>query len=353
MNIAVCTVQVPFVKGGAESMAENLLKALACKGHPVEHINLPFKWYPKEQIIRDCITWRLIDVTESYYKKIDLVIPTKFPAYLVRHPRKVIWLAHQFREIYDCFGTPLSGITTAEDDTLIRKAIYEWDLQAFSEARKVFTISRNVSKRLLHYNGIESEHLYVPPKLIGHYLPPSFGDFIFCPGRLEMSKRLDLAIQAVALLPPSIRCIIAGKGPREDNLRELAEELNLGNRVIFTGFLPDEELLKLYSEAFAVFFAPYDEDLGLITLEAFHARKPVLTCPDSGAVLEFVSHENTGFIVEANPESLAAGITWLHQHKQQARDMGESGYQSISGITWDGVVDTLVTAAGETHNSAS
>jgi len=323
-------------------MADDLLATLRIKGHQAEQINIPFKWYPKEQIIRDCLVWKLIDISESYYKKVDAVIATKFPSYLVRHPRKIVWLAHQFREVYDCFGTHLSGFTETDQDSQIREAIFNWDTQALQETEKLFTISRNVSRRLFRYNGIKSRHLYVPPQLIGHYHRPEFNDYIFCPGRLEVSKRVDLLLRAMVSLPSEVHCFIAGQGPQEDSLRQLAEELHVADRVQFGGYISDQELLQHYSKAFAIYFAPYDEDLGLITLEAFQARKPVVTCNDSGAVLEFVDHEKTGLIADPVPENVARAIAHLFQNKKRCREMGEEGYQKIKYITWEYVIDNLL-----------
>lgn len=342
MNVCVCSVQVPFVRGGAESMVENLLEALRQRGHAVEHVCLPFKWYPKEQIIRDCMAWKLLDISESYFQSVDCVIATKFPAYLVRHPRKIVWLAHQFREVYDCFDTSLSGFDYSEFDTTIRRILFHWDYQAFMESEKTFTISQNVSRRLLQYNGIESRHIYVPPKSIGQYRKPEFEDFIFCPGRLEVSKRLDLLIKAAALVRGKGKFLIAGRGPQRDILEKLALECGVRDKIEFLGFVSDEKLLDLYSRAAAVYFAPFDEDLGLITLEAFRAGKPVITCKDSGAVLEFVEDEINGKIVEPDPEAIAEAMTTLLSDKKKCRTWGEEGKGKIAYIDWQYVLDSLL-----------
>ena len=81
------------------------------RGFRVDVANVPFKWYPVSEIVRQALAWRLLDVTESNGTPVDLVIPTKFPSFLVRHPRKVAWLFHQHREAYDLFGTPYCSFT--------------------------------------------------------------------------------------------------------------------------------------------------------------------------------------------------------------------------------------------------
>ena len=63
----------------------------------------------------------------------------------------------------------------------------------------------------------------------------------------------------------------------------------MGDRVQLAGAVGDEELLTLYAGALGVVYTPYDEDFGYVTLEAFLARKPVITARDSGGTLEFVA----------------------------------------------------------------
>ncbi|MGN6362516.1 MAG: hypothetical protein ACTHNK_19215 [Thermomicrobiales bacterium] len=98
MNIIICASQVPFVRGGAEVLVDGLAEALRAHGHRVEVVALPFKWYPKEQLLHDALAWRLLDLTEANGVPVDLVICTKFPTWAVRHPRKVAWVVHQHRQ---------------------------------------------------------------------------------------------------------------------------------------------------------------------------------------------------------------------------------------------------------------
>ena len=78
----------------------------------------------------------------------------------------------------------------------------------------------------------------------------------------------------------------------------------------------------LYAGARAVAFVPYEEDYGLVTLEAMLAGKPVITCTDSGGTAELVSDGVTGLVVEPTPEALAAAIDRLWSSRREARRMG-------------------------------
>ena len=86
-----------------------------------------------------------------------------------------------------------------------------------------------------------------------------------------------------------VRLVVAGDGTQRANTERVAEELGIADRVDFLGTVDDERLIALYANALAVVFAPFDEDYGYVTLEAFLARRPVVTATDSGGPLEFVA----------------------------------------------------------------
>src|SRR5512138_2615062 len=107
MNILVCTAQVPFHRGGAEMLAESLVSEFQARGHRADLVALPFKWYPRAEIIKSALAWRLLDLHTSNGVRVDRVIATKFPSFVAQHSYKVVWLVHQFRQVYDWYRTPL------------------------------------------------------------------------------------------------------------------------------------------------------------------------------------------------------------------------------------------------------
>jgi glycosyltransferase involved in cell wall biosynthesis len=340
-SICVCSVQAPFVVGGAEILATELASALKARGYLVDLVNVPFKWYPVQDIVKQALVWRLLDLTESNGVPIDMVIPTKFPSYLVKHPLKMTWLFHQHREVYDLYGTPYCSFTDDPEEQEIRNTILRMDAKTLRESRRIFTISKNVSARLSRYNGIDSETLYPPPQYAGRYREGEFSNYALYAGRLETLKRCDLLIEAFRHVDPGARLVLAGRGPQLENLERQVERLGLGDRVRFAGFVPEEELLSLYAGAFAVLYAPVDEDYGYVTVEAFLSGKPVITCRDSGGTLEFVENELTGFVVDPEPEALAQAIGRLYSDRRLARELGAAGRPRVAGIGWNAVVDAL------------
>ena len=341
-RVLVCNAQVPFVSGGAERHAAGLVHELKVAGHEAELVQLPFKWYPRPEIIASAMAWRLLDVTKADGKRVDLVIPMKFPSYMVRHPNKVVWLIHQFRQAYDRFGTPQSDFSASTEDTRWRELVHQADRTGLTEARKIFTNSRNTEERLRRFNGIEGKALYHPPPLAGRYRSGESAGYALVAGRLDPWKRVDLAITAAAA--GKFPLVIAGTGPDEARLTELAQRS--GGKVSFRGAVSDDELLDLYATAGAVLFTPADEDYGYIALEAFLSKKPVVTCSDSGGPLEFVADGETGRVTPPDGGALGEATAALLADSAAARRLGEAGFERARGITWKGAVEALLSAGG-------
>jgi glycosyltransferase involved in cell wall biosynthesis len=341
-TIVICSVQAPFIVGGAEILVSELKAHLLERGFKVDVCNVPFKWYPVSEIVRQSLVWRLLDLSESNGEKIDLVIPTKFPSFLVRHPRKVCWLFHQHREAYDLFGTEYCSFTDSSEDQQAREAIRTMDTVALGECQSVFTISRNVASRLERYNGLRGEALYPPPHHLGRYRNDGYGDFLFYAGRLDRLKRLDLALDAMKRVRSGARLKIAGTGPLQGELQKQIRRLGIEDRVELLGFVPDDRLVELYAGCRGAYYAPLNEDYGYVTIEAFLSQKPVLTTTDAGGPLEFVTNEQSGVVTSPDPEAVASGIDALFGSSEaRLREMGHEGHKRVQGITGDHVIDRL------------
>lgn len=341
-TVLLCAVQAPFIVGGAEVLVAELRRQLERRGFRVDVASVPFKWYPVSEIVRQALAWRLLDVTESNGTPIDLVIATKFPSFLVRHPNKVAWIFHQHREAYDLFGTEYCSFTDSPEDERIREAIFRMDTTSLSECRRRYTISRNVAERLARFNGLEAAALYPPPQHLGRYRNDGPGDYLFYAGRLDRLKRLDLAIDAMKRVRGGARLVIAGTGPLAGELRKQIEGLGVGDRVELVGFVSDEELVRLYAGCRAAYYAPHNEDYGYVTVEAFLSGKPVVTTSDAGGPLEFVTHGESGLVAAPTPEAIAAAVDelWERPHARLA-EMGEAGRRRVAGINWDQVIEAL------------
>jgi len=342
MRICVCATQVPFSHGGAEIHVQSLHRELLARGFESELVTVPFSWNPRVQLLKSAVAWRLLNLETMDSKPVDLVIATRFPSYLVSHPNKVVWLIHQFRQAYDLLGTPYSDFRDTPEDRSTAEMIRRMDNRALGEAQALYTNAGNTAARLKKFNGLDATPLHVPPQLGYGYREGPFGDYIFSAGRLQEMKRIDLLVRAMAEVKTDVRCKIAGTGPEQDALAEQIRAAGLEDRIDLLGWVDDAELLDLYAGSLAVFFAPYDEDYGYISVEAFKSGKPVLAATDSGGVLEFVEDGSNGFVCDPHsPADFAARIDTLFQDRQLAERLGRDGGTRVTDITWDRVITRL------------
>jgi glycosyltransferase involved in cell wall biosynthesis len=347
MRVAIATAQIPFVSGGAEILAANLRDALIARGHEADIVALPFKWYPPAEIARQVLMARLVDLGDSDGRPVDRVIALKFPAYCVRHRHKTVWLLHQHRPAYELWGTEDCDLIRFPEGPRVRDFVHDVDRRFLAEAHAVYGISREVVSRLAGFTNLDREPLYPPPDRAESFTSADAEDYVFFPSRITPYKRQLLLIDALAHVRSPIRCVIAGSATEPDIAFQVEHRRNLhrlGDRVTFAGPISHEQKVRYYAAALAVFFGPLREDYGFVTLEAFLAAKPVITCTDSGGPTEFVEDGVNGFVVEPEPRAIAQRLDQLYYDRRLARQLGAAGLAGYRarGISWDRVLDRLL-----------
>lgn len=348
MRIAVCHPQTPFARGGAEVHAEGLVAALRAAGHEAELVTVAGQWFPGNALVHQMAIWRSLEMAESNRLRIDAVIALKFPAYLVPHERKIVWLIHQHRTAYELWDHPeFADLARQDEGPAVRDLVHRSDLLGLGEARRIFTNSRNVKERLWRSTRLPAEVLYHRSPVTDALLAePSgeVGDYVFVPGRMERMKRQDLVIEAMRHVRGGVRLILAGSGPDEPRLRELVTSHGVGDRVEFAGRVSEDRLRELYRNALAVHYGPYDEDYGYVTLEGFAARRAVVTTEDAGGPLEFVEDGATGIVTPPDARSIADAFDGLAADRGRARRLGEAGHGRLLAEvpTWPEVVERLL-----------
>jgi glycosyltransferase involved in cell wall biosynthesis len=344
MRIAIATVNVPFIVGGSEYLVRGLERELVAAGHEVDVVAQPFRFAPRAEVLRAMDVWRTEDLTALPCVP-DRVICLKFPAYGLRHPNKALWLTHQHREAYDLSGRPPGdGEGAAPERESFRASIKQFDDEMLGAFHERYTIGRRVSERLAAYNGLASSVLWPPPpETEGFYCAPA-EDFVFFPSRLEGLKRQSLLIEAMRRVTTPVCALLAGEGGLRVQLERDIAAGGLADRVRLLGRVSSAQLRSLYAMSLAVFFAPFDEDYGYVTIEAMLSSKPVITCNDAGGPLEFVVHGETGLVVAPDPAEIALAIDTLWRDKERAREMGQAGRQRYDGLglDWQSVVERLV-----------
>ena len=341
MRIVVAEARVPFVRDGAGLHAQSLIAELRRRGHDAESVALPFR-AAKSGLLEQACAWRMIDLSSSNARPIDLVIATRFPTWFARHPRKVTWLIHQHRQAYELYGTEFSDFTSSDEDRRLRQEIIDLDSRMLGECTRIVTNAQNTADRLQRFNTITARPLYHPPPIADRLREGSYGNYVLVVARLEPLKRVDLAIRAMAHIAAPLRLVIVGDGSQRAALEREAARSGAGDRIEFTGAVWGEAVADLYADALAVIHAPFDEDYGYVTLEAFLASKPVITATDSGGPLEFVVDGANGFVCEPNAGAIAAAVGRLAADRALAERLGRAGRSVAQAITWDGVIEQLL-----------
>jgi glycosyltransferase involved in cell wall biosynthesis len=347
VRIIIATVQIPFVSGGAESHAEGLRDALIAEGHEAAIVTVPFNPAVPERIPDQMLACRMMDLTEIHGTRVDRLIALKFPAYLIPHPHKVVWVLHQHRAAYDLWDYPFEDLSASPRGVMVREAIRRAD-QLLHEAMAVYANSKNIANRLGHFCGVPATPLYhPPPNAESFYCARETEEYFFFPSRLSASKRQSLVLEALALTRQKVKVRFAGVADSAEygkRLKALADKLGVVSRVEWLGFIPEEVKRENYAKSIAVLFPPVDEDYGYITLEAMLSSKAVITCEDSGGPLEFVANRKTGLIAKPTAAALATAMDELWRDRALAANCGRAGREQYRhlGLSWSEVVKRLL-----------
>ncbi|WP_029138213.1 glycosyltransferase family 4 protein [Nakamurella lactea] len=344
MKLAVLNASVPFLRGGAEYLADSLVAQLVMRGHEVEHVKIPMRWASPLDVAESMFAAASLEIPEA-----DMVIALKFPAYLVPHPNKVIWLLHQFRQAYDLWGTDLQDIPTTSAGRALRASIRKADDRAFEESRAIYCNSTVTAARLSHFNGFEAPVLLAPHNDVASFKSGPYGDYLLAIGRVTAAKRQHLLVEAMSVTASALRLVVAGQPETPADLtvlQELIDRFDLSDRVeLLPRYITDMEKVDLISGARAVAYLPVDEDsYGYVTAEAMYSAKPVLSASDSGGVLELVRDGVTGLIAEPNAESLAVKIDLLSSDIAGVERMGMAAQAAVHGLdlSWDATIERLL-----------
>jgi glycosyltransferase involved in cell wall biosynthesis len=270
----------------------------------------------------------------------DGLVSTKAPSYAARHPNHVCYLMHTMRVFYDMFAEERPS--PSPEDLSQRALVHRLDRLALSppRLRSLFAIGEEVRQRLLTSLGLNAKVVRHPSTLT----PSSgagAGRYLLMPGRLHRWKRVELAIAAMRHVAGDTELLITGTGEDAVPLQRLAAG---DRRIRFLGRVSELDLAQLYAGALAVLFVPKREDLGLVTLEAFAAGRPVVTCEDSGEPARLVRHNQTGLVVQPEAHALGAAIRMLAADSDLASRLGAAGQAEGATVTWARVGQALAAA---------
>ena len=230
----------------------------------------------------------------------------------------------------------------------------EWNLQ--NEAWRVIVCTEFMKRECEHalhtpwdkmdiiYNGVEASKFQLPnftaeekAAFRAKYAAPE-EKIVFFVGRMVREKGVQILIEAL----PKVRwgyhdakLLICGGGKR-DHLVNLAAYLGMERHVYFAGFVPDDDLMKIYQIIDIACFPSLYEPFGIVALEGMAAHVPVVVS-DAGGLPEVVQNGVTGITTYAgNPNSLADGLLKALHEPETVQRMADEAYQRVLTVfNWD------------------
>jgi glycosyltransferase involved in cell wall biosynthesis len=341
VRVLVATSDVPFVEGGHRVVARALVRALQESGHEAELLATPSNRFGRQGAAYLANWLTDVELTGAG-ERVDRLVSLRYPSYVLRHPDHVCWLNHRMREYYDLWedGLARERLLVRAKEGVRRALLHAVDTRFLKRLRRLYAQSKHVQEGLRRWGGLASQVLY-PPPASRPYRTDGYDDFVLSPARLAPHKRVDLLVRALALGKAG-RAIILGDGPERASLQALIRQHSLEGRVELRGHVPESEMVDLLARCRGVFYAPRAEDYGLVTLEAFRSRKPVVTTGDSGGPAELVEDGVSGFVSAPEPPALAAALGRLFEDAPGAERMGIAGEAASHHVTWPRTVETLL-----------
>jgi len=151
-------------------------------------------------------------------------------------------------------------------------------------------------------------------------------------GRLVFYKNLEVVLRAFAIVSkqfPKSKLVIAGNGPHKESLQDLVKRLGVDDNVSFEGYVTTQQKTKLLAESNALLFPSKIEGFGLVILEAFEQKRPVLVS-NIPPMSDIIQDGSTGFVIDANDEkNWAYAIISLIKNLQKSDQMGKNGNNEL------------------------
>jgi glycosyltransferase involved in cell wall biosynthesis len=191
-------------------------------------------------------------------------------------------------------------------------------------------------KVILIYNGIDIKIVNnIQEREYLNSIKVNDKKFILYIGRLEeKQKKVSYVIKAFALLKSgNLNLVIAGKGPDYNMYVSLVKELNIEDKVIFTGFVSDEEKLILFKNCFAFVQPSLSENFSVITLEALSQRAIVLTTKNDGSS-DIIKDDVNGFFIEIEENEIKDKIaSLLTKNQNTIKTIKDNAYLTAKNFT--------------------
>lgn len=179
------------------------------------------------------------------------------------------------------------------------KLYKKYDLEWVKGVDKFLAISEVVNNRIKKYYNRESNVVYLPVETKKYKCRENKG-YWFCPNRLQSEKRVGMVVKTFQSMPNE-RLVVAGDGSEREKIVKMVRGYD---NISYVGNLDYEEMIKWYSNCKGTICMSQHEDLGLIPIESMASGKPCIIPRDGGGLTESVIHNQTGWMIYPNTDSL-------------------------------------------------
>ena len=292
------------------------------------------------------IRYLLAKIPDSY----DVINAHGTPAEWIRNKNeRVVWYCYSpNREAFDLYSYRMSMLP-------FHKKILNWFLiQCYKipeyaivpKIERIIAVSEVSKERISKYLGRDDAIVVNPGVDIERFHNESYEKYFFYPSRIVPEKRFEFAIEAFKIFHKNFsdfKLIIAGSLQEEEKSRvyiQKLRELAKGYPIEFRINIAEEELLKLYSNSYAVLFSAINEDFGLVPLEAMACEKPIIAVNEGGPRYTIINGK-TGFLVNS-PKEMAEKMITLAEDPSMVEKIGKEGRKLVKEkYTWKNFLSSL------------
>jgi glycosyltransferase involved in cell wall biosynthesis len=216
-------------------------------------------------------------------------------------------------------------------------------------ADKIITVSQNTKDDLVEmfnynpnkikviYNGVDSSYKLIDNKKLISEINNKYNtgeNFLLYVGNIKPHKNIPVLLKALSNIDKQNKLVIVGKRDKAyDEIFDIIDQNNLKDRIIFTGFVPDEDLILLYNAAALFVYPSLYEGFGLPPLEAMACGTPVITSNVSS--LPEVVGDAAITVDPHNIKELSKKINKILSNKDLQNKMIQRGIERAKQFTWD------------------
>lgn len=344
MKIAVLLAASPFIFGGAEKMADDLVFHLNEFDHQARRYDTVSPGTHTRHLMKGHLNSNLLK-----FDDVDMVIPLTPVNMSVKHDNVVPWLIGQNKVLYEFFDNAKVGFgNLGAEGKIIRDLNKINDNEAFKNVKRVYTISPRTRELFLKHNNTAPEVLVLPLEDEDKFYCEEYGDYVMYHSRIHYQKRQLLLAEAMLYTKTDVKLLIAGADNAPEYTKEIVRfvhENKIEKKVILKiGRFSDEQKYDWLAHCLGGFYMGEDEDYwAIVTTEVMMSKKPVIAPKDTGATKYVVIDGETGYQPDGTPQAIAEAIDKLYLDKKNAQRMGEAGNKLIREISpsWETVVKTL------------